>query len=78
LVNTDIDYYAMFQVALEEAHKGWAEGGVPIGAALFDSDGRLLGKAAIEECKKAIPLCMPRLMRFEKPDACEAIVIRLS
>jgi cytosine deaminase len=30
-------------VATEEARKGLAEGGIPIGAALFDEDGRLLG-----------------------------------
>jgi creatinine deaminase len=31
-------------VALEEARLGLAEGGIPIGAALFDSRGRLLGR----------------------------------
>jgi creatinine deaminase len=30
-------------VALAEARKGLAEGGIPIGAAIFDSSGRLLG-----------------------------------
>jgi cytosine/creatinine deaminase len=30
-------------VAIEEARKGLAEGGIPIGAALFDAEGRLLG-----------------------------------
>ena len=34
----------MLQVAIEEARKGLAEGGVPIGAALFDGEGNLLGK----------------------------------
>ena len=37
------DYYAMLQVALAEARQGLAEGGIPIGAALFDSAGKLLG-----------------------------------
>ena len=32
----------MLQVALEEARTGLAEGGIPIGAAIFDSNGRLL------------------------------------
>lgn len=32
----------MLEVALREARTGRAEGGVPIGAALFDGDGRLL------------------------------------
>jgi len=38
------DYHAMLQVALEEARQGLAEGGIPIGAALFHRDGRLLGR----------------------------------
>lgn len=31
-------------MAIEEARAGLAEGGIPIGAALFASDGRLLGR----------------------------------
>jgi cytosine/creatinine deaminase len=31
-------------VAIEEAEKGLAEGGIPIGAALFDRAGRVLGR----------------------------------
>ncbi len=38
------DHRAMLQVALEEARQGLAEGGIPIGAALFRSDGTLLGR----------------------------------
>jgi cytosine/creatinine deaminase len=34
----------MLRVAIEEAKLGLAEGGIPIGAALFDGDGRLLGR----------------------------------
>src|SRR4051794_8554080 len=34
----------MLAVAIEEARLGLAEGGIPIGAALFDSDGKLLGR----------------------------------
>ena len=37
-------YLAMLQVAIDEAQAGLAEGGIPIGAALFDSKGTLLGK----------------------------------
>jgi len=33
----------MLEVALAEARIGLAEGGIPIGAALFSADGRLLG-----------------------------------
>ncbi|WP_214414460.1 nucleoside deaminase [Sphaerisporangium fuscum] len=35
---------AMLGVALEEARAGFAEGGIPVGAALFSADGRLLGR----------------------------------
>jgi cytosine deaminase len=38
------DYQAMLQVAIEEARQGLAEGGIPIGAALFDAGGRVLGR----------------------------------
>ncbi len=41
---TRADYERMLAVALEEARAGLAEGGVPIGAALFDSGGNLLGR----------------------------------
>jgi cytosine/creatinine deaminase len=35
---------AMLAVAVEEARAGLAEGGIPIGGALFGTDGRLLGR----------------------------------
>jgi cytosine deaminase len=38
------DYAAMLQEALVEARLGLAEGGIPIGAALFDASGRLVGR----------------------------------
>jgi cytosine deaminase len=38
-----LDYHAMLQVAIAEARQGLAEGGIPIGAALFDRQGNLLG-----------------------------------
>jgi cytosine/creatinine deaminase len=37
------DYFAMLDVAITEACKGLAEGGIPIGAAIFDSSGKLIG-----------------------------------
>lgn len=37
------DYQAMLRVAIDEARRGLAEGGIPIGAAIFSRDGRLLG-----------------------------------
>lgn len=38
------DYEAMLAVALEEARRGFAEGGIPIGAALFTADGTLVSR----------------------------------
>jgi len=43
-MSANLDYEALLQVALEEARQGLAEGGIPIGAALFDRAGRLLGR----------------------------------
>jgi cytosine deaminase len=40
----NLDYQRMLEVALEEARLGLAEGGIPIGAALFDGKGNLLGR----------------------------------
>jgi len=40
----DLDYPAMLQIALEEARQGLVEGGIPIGAALFDRQGKPLGR----------------------------------
>ncbi|HYL61571.1 MAG TPA: nucleoside deaminase [Candidatus Methylomirabilis sp.] len=34
----------MLQTAIEEARQGLAEGGIPVGAALYDSAGKLLGR----------------------------------
>lgn len=42
-MNEKPDYTAMLEIAIEEAKNGLAEGGIPIGAALFDKDGNLLG-----------------------------------
>ncbi len=38
-----LDYQAMLAVALAEARAGLQEGGIPIGAAIFDQNGRLIG-----------------------------------
>jgi cytosine deaminase len=37
------NYEEMLAVAIAEARKGLAEGGIPVGAAIFDENGRLLG-----------------------------------
>jgi creatinine deaminase len=37
------NYFEMLAVAMAEARKGLAEGGIPIGAAIFDGSGKLVG-----------------------------------
>ena len=36
-------YLTLLETAIEEARRGLADGGIPIGAALFDDTGKLLG-----------------------------------
>lgn len=43
-MNPATDYAAMLQTAIAEARTGLAEGGIPIGAALYDGKGVLLGR----------------------------------
>ena len=38
-----LDYSAMLEVALAEARCGLSEGGIPIGAAIFDATGKVVG-----------------------------------
>jgi len=40
---SSFDYSAMLEVAIAEARNGRAEGGIPIGAAIFDASGKLIG-----------------------------------
>jgi cytosine deaminase len=37
------EYPAMLSVAIAQARKGLSEGGIPIGAAIFDATGKLIG-----------------------------------
>lgn len=43
-MNSQLDSNAMLAIAIDEARAGLYEGGIPIGAALFDGDGNLLGR----------------------------------
>ncbi|MEO7659014.1 MAG: nucleoside deaminase [Pyrinomonadaceae bacterium] len=43
-MNDSLDKQAMLDIAIAEARKGLSEGGIPIGAALFDGSGILLGR----------------------------------
>lgn len=38
------DFEQLLRIALDEARRGLSEGGIPIGAALFDSQGNVLGR----------------------------------
>jgi cytosine deaminase len=40
---SDLNYSAKLEVAIAEARKGLSEGGIPIGAAIFDANGKLAG-----------------------------------
>jgi cytosine deaminase len=42
LMKAELNYAAMLDVALAEARKGLAEGGIPIGAAIFNDRGQLI------------------------------------
>jgi cytosine/creatinine deaminase len=40
---SETDHHALLTVAIAEARKGLAEGGIPIGGAIFDEGGKLIG-----------------------------------
>ena len=44
MTNSPLNYNSMLQTAIDEARAGLAEGGIPIGAALYDGQGMLLGR----------------------------------
>lgn len=48
-------YSAMLSIAIEEARQGLAEGGIPIGAALFDGQGKLLGRGHNRRIQESDP-----------------------
>ena len=50
-----LDYNSMLAIALEEAHTGFAEGGVPIGAALFTATGTLLSRGRNRRVQQGDP-----------------------
>jgi len=49
------EYTSMLDVALAEARKGLAEGGIPIGAAIFDETGKLVGAGRNRRVQKGDP-----------------------
>ncbi len=42
--SSTLNFEEMLAVAIDEARLGLSEGGIPIGAALFDGEGKLLGR----------------------------------
>ena len=53
---SNVDRYSrMLAIALEEANMGLREGGIPIGAALFHEDGRLLGRGRNRRVQEGDP-----------------------
>jgi cytosine/creatinine deaminase len=54
-MKTQSDYAAMLSVALAQARAGLAEGGIPIGAAIFDANGKLVGAGHNRRVQQADP-----------------------
>jgi cytosine/creatinine deaminase len=44
LMKQEANYASMLEIALSEAKLGMAEGGIPVGGAIFDQSGQLIGK----------------------------------
>ena len=59
----------LLEVAYSEARKGLAEGGIPIGAALFTPPGCCSAAAATDVFKTTIHRCTPKPMRSAPPVA---------
>jgi creatinine deaminase len=50
-----LDYASMLQVAITEARTGLAEGGIPIGAAIFNHDGELISSGHNRRVQQSDP-----------------------
>ena len=66
MADQQIDYQALLKVALEEARQGLAEGGIPIGAALFDGSGKLLGRGHNRRVQEGDPSAHGETDAFRK------------
>lgn len=65
-MKVELDYQAMLDVAIQEARQGLAEGGIPIGAALFDDQGNLLGKGHNRRVQEGDPSAHGETDAFRK------------
>ena len=54
-MKAQVDKIGMLNIAIEEARIGLSEGGVPIGAALFDGEGNLLGRGHNRRVQESDP-----------------------
>jgi len=59
-------YLAMLETAIEEARLGLTEGGIPIGAALFDNQGQLLGRGHNRRVQEGDPSAHGETDAFRK------------
>src|SRR6266478_1394774 len=59
-------YSAMLETAIEEARLGLAEGGIPIGAAMFDCQGKLLGRGRNRRVQEGDPSAHGETDAFRK------------
>jgi cytosine deaminase len=59
-------YLAMLKTAVDEARLGLAEGGIPIGAALFDREGKLLGRGHNRRVQEGDPSAHGETDAFRK------------
>ena len=61
-----IDHNALLGIALEEAHAGLAEGGIPIGAVLADAHGAVLGRGHNRRVQESDPSVHAETDAFRK------------
>src|ERR1043166_3816645 len=54
-MNSGIDANALLKIAIEEARAGLAGGGIPIGAAFFDGEGKLRGRGHNRRVQESDP-----------------------
>jgi creatinine deaminase len=59
-------YLAMLKTAVDEARLGLSEGGIPIGAALFDREGKLLGRGHNRRVQEGDPSAHGETDAFRK------------
>jgi len=65
-MSESLDYISLLKHAIEEARQGLAEGGIPIGAALFDRDGNLLGRGHNRRVQEGDPSIHAETDAFRK------------